>query len=148
MHAEKQQQLLDECDEPPAVVERMLSELQAETGSPVVLHGPLGCGLQTIAAHLAAEELQRDPARMVTLRYLTLTPESQTVMAALFTVLEQVAIAFGGGSAALQSLKVSLVLLLCLLRSIAVNPNRFERQKGHRSRGLVEGYMKGRGGSY
>ena len=107
MHAEKQQEMMEKCRKPPPVVEHVLTKLQEKPYVPVMLYGPTGCGLRTVASYLAAQEHERDPSRVVALRFLTLTPESQTVMAALFTVLEQASIIFSRGSTALHGLKVS-----------------------------------------
>ena len=107
MHAERQQHLLLACSDPPPIVHTVLRLLReaAPPLAPIVLEGPAGCGTQTVASHLASELADLESSMVVT-RFLTLTPESLTVMTTLFTVLEQVAIAFAGGSPALTSLKV------------------------------------------
>ncbi|XP_070178227.1 NACHT domain- and WD repeat-containing protein 1-like [Littorina saxatilis] len=95
MHAHKQQQLLTNIKDMPHIVEPALQQLYSNPSVPLVLQGPVGSGMQTVGSFLALQEAKRDLPRLVALRFMTLTPESQTVMAALFTILEQVSIAFG-----------------------------------------------------
>ncbi|KAL8581153.1 hypothetical protein ACOMHN_033600 [Nucella lapillus] len=121
MHEHKQQHLLQSCSKPRDFVGTAQEQLQQEPNLPLILYGDVGGGLQTIAAHLAAEEARRNTARMVALRFMTLTPESQTVMAVLFTVLEQAAIAFGGTSAFIKLTDLTCGSLLTCLGSFLTN---------------------------
>ena len=107
MHAHLQQQLLNDIPVAPAIVTAVLSRIEESPTTPLIVCGPLGSGLKTLAAHVAREECRRDSARMVALRYMALTPESHSLLGALFTLLEQVATVFSGApGAAFRGLQV------------------------------------------
>nr|KAG5712973.1 hypothetical protein BaRGS_021767 [Batillaria attramentaria] len=95
MHAHRRQDLCSRCPHPPPIVSTAIAVLDANPHTPLLIDGPPGCDLETVASHIA-QELSKDPATgIVALRFLGTTPDSHSLLGSLFGVLEQVSITVG-----------------------------------------------------
>lgn len=95
LHAHKRYQLCSRVDQVSPTVSMAISHIQSFPRSPLILHGCLGCGLDTVAAQLASE-MAVSRSAVVALRFLGLSPDGQNLSAAMFSILEQTSIALGG----------------------------------------------------
>lgn len=102
IHGCKSSKLYSQTTVIPEVVTMALSHLQGHPGNPLILHGPPGCGLKTVAAHLARMYADLCPLAMIGLRFMGLSPDSSCLSASLFSVLEQAAMFEGNGFSNLQ----------------------------------------------